>query len=125
MNQVPKDVDGGCVHLLNPVNAIRGYDETMIAYLRKSAAIFTRKCDRQNLLIAGGLQGVDEIGRLSAGTESDDHIGWRTEEAKLVQKNASEIDIVTDRCHRGDVSHQWNDWKSRSLFDDRVIEFDA
>jgi hypothetical protein len=118
-------MDGGCVHLLNPVDAIRGYDETMIGYLRKSAAIFARKCDRQNPLIAGSLQGVNEIGRLAAGTEGDNHIARRTEEAKLVQKNASEIDIVTDRCHRGDVSHQWNDWKRRSLFDDRVIEFDA
>jgi hypothetical protein len=48
MNEIPDDVYCGSVNLLDAVNAVRGYYETVVGNLRKTPAILAREGDVSN-----------------------------------------------------------------------------
>src|ERR1700722_10168232 len=125
MNQIPDDMHYCGVHFLNSMDAVRRYDETIIRYFRKATAILASESYRQHLLVAGCLKRINQVGRFAARTEHHRDVARHAQEAELIDEDPSEVNVVTDRRHRGDVCHQRNHGKGRSLFDDWVIKLHA
>src|ERR1700724_3285198 len=121
MNQIPDDMYCRSVHFLNPMDAKRRYDETVIRYFRKATTILAGESYRQYLLFASCWQGINEVGRFAARTENHRDITLYAQDAELIDENPSEVNVVSDRRHGGDVRHQRNYRKGRSLFDDWMI----
>ena len=125
MNEIPDDVYCGSVNLLDAVNAVRGYYETVVGNLRKTPAILSREGDGQQLLLARSLQRVKQIWRFPTRAKGHRHIPGRGEEPKLIDKHAREIEIVADRGHGRNVRHQRDHRKRLSFFDDGMVELDG
>src|SRR6478672_12141429 len=103
MNQIPDDMDYCSVHLLNAMNAVGRYDEAVIRYFRKATAILARKSYRQHLFFAGCLQRINQVGRFAARTEHHRDVARRAQEPELIDEDPSEVNVVTDRRHGGNV----------------------
>jgi hypothetical protein len=69
MNQIPNDMHYCSVHFLNPMDAVRRYDETVVRYFRKATTVLARESYRQYLFFAGCLQRINQVGRFTARTE--------------------------------------------------------
>ena len=125
VHQVPDDMDGRSVYLLDSMNTVGGDNEAVIGYIRKAAAILAGKGDGQHLFLSGCLQCVNEIGRFAAGAKDHRHVTSSAQEPELVNKDPRKIDVIANGRHGGDVGHQWDHWKRRPLFYNRMIEFDT
>src|ERR1700730_1010455 len=122
MNQVPNDVHSRCVHLLDPMDAVGRYNETVIRHFRKAATVLAREGYRQHLFFAGCLQRINQIGRFTAGAEYHRHVARHAQPPELIHEAPREVKVVTDGRHRSDIGHERNHWKRRPLFDDWVIK---
>lgn len=123
MNQVPDHMDHDTVYLLNAMNAIGRYHEAIIGYIWKAASVLPSQGQGQHIQLFGGFQGIDQVGRFTAGTEGQYHVTRPAQYFQLIDINAGKIDVIANGRNGSNVGHERYDRKSPALFDDRMIEF--
>ena len=73
VHEIPEDVIGGDVALLDAVDGVRRHDEAMIAHAARFhlAAIAAGEADRRQSHLLGLGEGGDQVGRIAAGRDAD------------------------------------------------------
>src|SRR4029077_19672973 len=124
VDQIPKHVHQGGMHFLNPVDAVRRHDETVIRDLGETATVFSAPRDGEHLFFARFFERVDQIWRFAAGTNRKRHVPLLTEQTQLIDEDPGKIDVVAYCSHCGCIIHQRNHRKCHALFYYGMCELD-